>query len=62
MCQGHDFLTKIGPEVVVSRRGTIISDPDVRGEICVMPDQLPVVVPKLAAVPLATSVVAQTRP
>ena len=62
MCQGHDFLTKIGPEVVVSGRESIISDPDVRDEICVLPDQLPVVVPKSAAVPLATSVVAQTRP
>ena len=62
MCQGHDFLTNIGPEVVVSGRESIISDPDVCGEICVMPDQLPVVVPKLAAVPLAASVVAQMRP
>ena len=62
MCQGHDFLTKIGPEVVVSGRESIISDPDVHGEICVMPDQLPVVVPKSAVVPLAASVVAQTRP
>ena len=62
MCQGQDFLTKDGPEVVVSRRESIITDPDVRGEICVMPDQLPVVVPKSAVVPLAVSVVAQTRP
>ena len=62
MCQGQDFLTKDGPEVVVSRRESIITDPDVRGEICVMPDQLLVVVPKSAVVPLAVSVVAQTRP
>ena len=41
MCQGHDFLTKIGPEVDVSGRESIISDPDVCGEICVMPDQPP---------------------
>ena len=31
-------------------------------DICVEPDHLPVVVPKLAAVPLAVPVVAQTRP
>ena len=62
MCQGQDFLTKDGPEVVVSGRESIITDPDVRGEICVMPDQLSVVVPKSAVVPLAVSVVAQTRP
>ena len=61
-CQGHDFLTKIGPEVVVSGRESINSDPDVRDEICGLPDQLPVVVPMSAAVPLAASVVAQTRP
>ena len=61
MCQGHDFIKKISPEVVVSGRESIISVPDVCDEICVMPDQLPVV-PKSAAVPLAASVVAQTRP
>ena len=62
ICQGQDFLTKDGPEVVVSGRESIMTDPDVRGEICVMPDQLPVVVLKSAMVPLAVSVVAQTRP
>ena len=35
---------------------------DVSREICVVSDQLPVVMPRLAAVPLAVSVVAQTRP
>ena len=53
---------KIGPEVVVSRWESINSDPDVCDEICVLPAQLPVVVPKSAAVPLPASVVAQTRP
>ena len=62
MCQGQDFLTKNSSKVVVSGQVSIITDPDVRGEICVRPDQLPVVVPKSAAVPLAVSVVAQTRP
>ena len=32
------ILTKDGPEVVVSGWESIITDPDVRGEICVMPD------------------------
>ena len=40
----------------------IIKRSDFHREICVVSDQLPVVVPKLAAVPLAVSVVAQTRP
>ena len=62
VCQGRDFLTKDGPEVIVSGQESIIPDPDVRCEICVIPDQLPVVVPKSAAVPLAVSVVTQTRP
>ena len=35
---------------------------DVSHDICVVSDQLPVVMPRLAAVPLAVSVVAQTRP
>ena len=62
MCQGQDFLTTNCPEIVVTGQVSIITDPDVRGEICVRPDQLPVVVPKSAALPLAVSVVAQTRP
>ena len=53
MCQGQYFQTQDGLEVVVSGRESIITDPDVRGEICVMLDQLPVVVPRSAAVPLA---------
>ena len=62
VCQGQDFLAEDGPEVIVSGRESIITDSDVSCEICVVPDQLPVVVPKSAAVPLAVSVVAQTRP
>ena len=62
MCQGQDFQMQDGPEVVVSGRESIITDPDVRGEICVRLDQLPFVGPRSAAVPLAVSVVAQTRP
>ena len=34
---------------------------DVSHDMCVEPDQCPVVVPKLAAVPLAVPVVMQTR-
>ena len=62
VCRGQDFLTMDDPEVIVSRRESIITESDVTCEICVVSDRLPVVVPKLAAVPLAVSVVAQTRP
>ena len=51
-----------GPDVIVSGRESIITESDVSCEMCVVSDHLPVVVPKLAAVPLAVSVVAQTRP
>ena len=53
VCKGQDFLAEDGPDVIRS---------DVSCEICVVSDQLPVVVPKLAEVPLAVSLVAQTRP
>ena len=62
VCQGQDFLAEDGTEVIVSGRESIITDSDVSCEICVVLDQLPVVVPRLAAVPLAVSVVAQMRP
>ena len=62
MCRGRDVLTEDGPEVVYSGRESIIPDPDVFGGLGVLPDCIPVVVPKSAAVPLAASVVAQTRP
>ena len=60
MCRGQDFLTMEDPEVIVSGRESIITESAGSCEICV--DQLPIVVPKLAAVPLAVSVVVQTRP
>ena len=47
---------------VCARDSISRTDPDVRGEICVMLDQLPVVVPRSAAVPLVDQLVAQTRP
>ena len=61
MCRGRDFLTEDGPEVMDSGWQSIIPYPDVCGGICVMPDRLPVVVPRSAAVPMTASVVAQTR-
>ena len=62
VCQGQDVLADDGPEILVSGRESIITDSDVSHEICVIPDRLPVVVPRLAVGPLAASVVAQTRP
>ena len=50
------------PDVIVSGRESIIAEADVCCEICVISDQLPVIVPKSAAVPLAVPVVGQTRP
>ena len=60
VCKGQEFLVEDGPDVIVSGRESIITESDVSCEICVASDQCPVVVPKLAAVPLAVSVVAQT--
>ena len=60
--KGHESLREDGPDDIVSGREFIIKRSDVHREICVVSDQLPVAVPKLAAVPLAVSVVAQTRP
>ena len=62
VCQGQDFLAEDGPEVIVSGRESIIADYNVSCEICVVRDQLPVIVPKAAAVLLAVSVVSQARP
>ena len=62
VCKGQDFLVEDGPDVIVSGREFIILESDVRCEICVVSDQLLVVEPKLAAVPLAVSVIAQMRP
>ena len=60
--RGRTILAVDGPNVIVSGRESIITESDVSCEICVKSDQLPVVVPKSAVVPLAVSVVAQTRP
>ena len=62
MCRGQDVLTEDGPAAVDSRREFIVPDTDVGSGIYVMPDCIPTVVPKSAAVPQATSVVTQTRP
>ena len=51
-----------GPDDIISGWESIIKRSDVHREICVASDQGPVVVPKLAAVPLAIPVVVQTRP
>ena len=58
--KGQESLMEDDPDDVFS--GSIIKRSDVRREICVVSDQGPVVVPKLAAVPLGVPVVVQTRP
>ena len=60
--KGQESLREDGPDDIVSGWESIIQRSDVHREICMVSDQLPVVVPKLAAVPMAVSVVAQTRP
>ena len=50
------------PEIIVSGRESKVAESDVGREICVVSDKLLVVMPRLAAVPLTVSVVAQTRP
>ena len=60
--KGQESLREDGPDDIVSGRESIIKRSDVRRKICVVSDQLLVVVPKLAAVPLAVSVVTHTRP
>ena len=60
--KGQESLMEDGPGDIVSGRESIIKRSDVRRELCVVSDQDPVVVPKLAAVPIAVPVVLQTRP
>ena len=60
VCNGHDFLVVDGSDFIGSGRESILEKSDVSCEICVVVNQLPLVVPKLDAVPLAISVVAQT--
>ena len=62
MYKGQESLVEDGPDVIVSGWESIIKNSDVSREICVVSDQGPVVVPKLAAMPLAVPVVVQTRP
>ena len=62
VCKEQDFLAVDGSDVIVSGRASILEKSDVSCEICVVADQFPLVVPKLVVVPLAVSVVAQTRP
>ena len=62
VCRGRDVLMEDSPATVDSRRKSIVPDTDVVSGIYVMPDCIPAVVPKLAAVPQATSTVTQTRP
>ena len=59
---GKVSLVEDGPDVIVSGRKSNMGRSDVSREICVVLDQCPVVVPKLAAVPLVLPVVVQTRP
>ena len=59
MGRGRDLLAVDDPGVIVSN----VAESDVSHGICAVSDQLPVVMPRLAVVPLAgVSVVAQTRP
>ena len=60
--KGQESLREDGPDDIVSGWEPIIKRSYVRREICVVSDQDPVVVPKLAAVPLSIPVVVQTRP
>ena len=59
---GKESLPEDGMDVILSGRESTMRMSDFSREICVVSDQLPVVMPRLAAVPLAVSVVAQTRP
>ena len=60
--EGRESLPEDGLDVILSGRESTARMSDVSHDICVVSDQLPVVMPRLAAVPLAVSVVAQTRP
>ena len=60
--EGRESLPEDGLDVILSGRESTVRMSDVSREIGVVSDQLPVVMPRLAAVPLAVSVIAQTRP
>ena len=59
---GEVSLVEDGPDVIVSGWKSNVGRTDVSREICVVPDQGPVVVPKMAAKPLVLPVVVQTGP
>ena len=54
--RGRDFRAVDDPDVIMSGQVSKVAELDVGREICVVSDQLPVVMPRLAAVPLAVSV------
>ena len=60
--KGHKSLMVDDSDVIMSGRESTMRMSNLNRDICVEPDHLPVVVPKLAAVPLAAPVLAQTRP
>ena len=62
MDTGKVSLVEDGPDVIVSGWKSNMERSNVSREICVVPDQCPVVVPKMAAEPLVLPVVVQTRP
>ena len=55
-------LAEDGPDVIVSGRKSNVGGSDVSREICVVPEQCPVVVPQMFVVPLVLPVVVQMRP
>ena len=60
--KGKESLDDDGPDVIFSGRKSNVKRSDVSRDICVVPDQFPVVVPKLSAEPLVLPVVVPTRP
>ena len=55
--EGRESLPEDGLDVIISGWESTVRMSDVSRGICVVSDQLPVVMPRLAAVPLAVSVV-----
>ena len=62
VAEGRESLHDDSLDVILSGRESTMRMSNVSRDICVEPDHLPVVAPKLAVVPLAIPVVAQTRP
>ena len=61
MDEGQESVDDDGLDVIFSGRESTVNISDVNHDICVEPDQCPVVVPKEAGESLALSVVALTR-